>query len=189
MKKIFAMISAVFLCLILSIPVEAAQSEIGTTVPTSHSVSIEAEHASALYLQGTKGESDAYTVPRFSEPEFQIQVEEGYQIEKVLLNGTDVTAQLVDGKLKLSQICEDQVIEIQTKQLVTGEVIPDQAGGSGAGTKKGTESPRDQPPVIEVIRGLAAKTGDITLAGVAVLLFAGVIMVSLGAYRKKRALK
>ena len=71
MKKFIAMFTAVLSLLLLSVPVTAAQGQngnIGTTVPTEHSVSIEAEHAFALYTEGSKGQSAAYLVPRFSEP-------------------------------------------------------------------------------------------------------------------------
>lgn len=73
---------------------------IQTTVPTEHSITIEAEHASALYLEGTRGESDAYVVPRFSEPSFQLSVEKGWTLERVLLNDQDVTNQITQGILK-----------------------------------------------------------------------------------------
>lgn len=119
MKKFIAMFTAVLSFLLLSVPVTAAQGQngnIGTTVPTEHSVSIEAEHAFALYTEGSKGQSAAYLVPRFSEPEFELSVEDGYSITRVLVNGQDVTAQLTDGMLKLSSVNKDQTITIETKK-------------------------------------------------------------------------
>lgn len=187
MRKYILMISAIFLCLILPGSVRAAQSEIGTTVPTTHSVSIEAEHASALYLQGTKGESDTYTVPRFSEPEFRLSVEDGYQMGRILLNGTDVTAQVKDGVLKLSEVYEDQVITIETKEIVSGEVTVDTGSSVKSQPKaENTKSP-DQPQTTGT--ALSAKTSDSARTGIAVLLLGCGIIMLLGAYRKKHALK
>ena len=118
MKKFIAMFTAVLSLLLLSVPVTAAQGQngnIGTTVPTEHSVSIEAEHAFALYTEGSKGQSAAYLVPRFSEPQFTLQAEDGYRITRVLVNDQDVTAQVTDGVLKLSSVKEDVTITIVTE--------------------------------------------------------------------------
>ena len=118
MKKFIAMFTAVLSLLLLSVPVTAAQGQngnIGTTVPTEHSVSIEAEHAFALYTEGSKGQSAAYLVPRFSEPQFTLQAEDGYRITRVLVNDRDVTAQVTDGVLKLSSVKADGTITIVTE--------------------------------------------------------------------------
>lgn len=119
MKKFIAMFTAVLSLLLLSVPVTAAQGQngnIGTTVPTEHSVSIEAEHAFALYTEGSKGQSAAYLVPRFSEPQFTLQAEDGYRITRVLVNDRDVTAQVADGVLKLSSVKADVTITIVTEE-------------------------------------------------------------------------
>lgn len=119
MKKFIAMFTAVLSFLLLSVPVTAAQGQngnIGTTVPTEHSVSIEAEHAFALYTEGSKGQSAAYLVPRFSEPQFTLQAEDGYRITRVLVNDRDVTAQVADGVLKLSSVKADVTITIVTEE-------------------------------------------------------------------------
>lgn len=118
MKKFIAMFTVVLSFLLLSVPVTAAQGQngnIGTTVPTEHSVSIEAEHAFALYTEGSKGQSAAYLVPRFSEPQFTLQAEDGYRITRVLVNDRDVTAQVTDGVLKLSSVKADVTITIVTE--------------------------------------------------------------------------
>lgn len=118
MKKFIAMFTAVLSFLLLSVTVTAAQGQngnIGTTVPTEHSVSIEAEHAFALYTEGSKGQSAAYLVPRFSEPQFTLQAEDGYRITRVLVNDRDVTAQVTDGVLKLSSVKADVTITIVTE--------------------------------------------------------------------------
>lgn len=90
---------------------------IDTIVPTTNTVAIEAEHASALYVEGDKGLSDAYPVPRFSNPQFKITAEAGYIITRVLLNGTDVTNELINDTLMLSGVCENQVIKIETEAI------------------------------------------------------------------------
>lgn len=119
MKKYIALLATVCSFLLLPLSVLASQNQsgtIGTTVPTEHTVTIEADHAFALYTEGSKGQSAAYLVPRFSEPEFELSVEDGYSITRVLVNGQDVTAQLTDGMLKLSSVNKDQTITIETQK-------------------------------------------------------------------------
>ena len=55
MKKYLAVFIMILICLLLPMQIRASQSEIGTTVPETHTVSIEAEHASAQYMEGDKG--------------------------------------------------------------------------------------------------------------------------------------
>ena len=117
MKKYLAVFIMILICLLLPMQIRASQSEIGTTVPETHTVSIEAEHASAQYVEGDKGISDAYPVPRFSKPRFKITAEDGYEIKRVLLNGKDVTKKLKKGTLKLSKVYENQVITVETEAV------------------------------------------------------------------------
>ena len=117
MKKYLAVFIMILICLHLPMQIRASQSEIGTTVPETHTVSIEAEHASAQYMEGDKGISDAYPVPRFSKPEFKITAKDGYEIKRVLLNDNDVTKNVEKGILKLSEVCENQVIRIETEAV------------------------------------------------------------------------
>lgn len=90
---------------------------IDTMVPTTNTVAIDAEHASALYVEGDKGLSDAYPVPRFSNPQFKFTADDGYIITSILLNGTDVTKEIKNDTLMLSNVCENQVIRIETEAI------------------------------------------------------------------------
>ncbi len=90
---------------------------IDTTVPDVHTVAIDAEHASALYVESDRGISDAYPVPRFSTPQFKFTAEDGYIITHIFLNGTDVTDSIKDDTLLLSEVRENQVIKIETEEI------------------------------------------------------------------------
>ena len=139
MRKIITFLSVMILWILLPAGAMALSRETGTirtTVPTEHSVSIEAQHASALYLEGTKGESDAYVVPRFSEPSFQLSVEKGWMLERVLLNDQDVTNQVTQGVLKLPSVCGDQVIILETKSISPDTSKPED--GNNNSTADGT---------------------------------------------------
>lgn len=138
MKKYLAVFIMILICLHLPMQIRASQSEIGTTVPETHTVSIEAEHASAQYMEGDKGISDAYPVPRFSKPEFKITAKDGYEIKRVLLNDNDVTKNVEKGILKLSEVCENQVIRIETEAVAPEDAEPSQKPQS-------TQKPQKRP--------------------------------------------
>ena len=143
MKKYLAVFITILICLHLPMQIRASQSEIGTTVPETHTVSIEAEHASAQYMEGDKGISDAYPVPRFSKPEFKITAKNGYEIKRVLLNGNDVTKNVEKGILKLSEVCENQVIRIETEAVAPEDAEPSQ---KPQGTQKPQSTQKPQAP-------------------------------------------
>lgn len=148
MKKYIALLAAVCSFLLLPLSVLASQNQsgtIGTTVPTEHTVTIEADHAFALYTEGSKGQSAAYLVPRFSEPEFELSVEDGYFITRVLVNGQDVTTQVTDGILKLSSVNKDQTITIETQKNTEQPEKPEDPKDTEQPEKpKDTEQP-DKP--------------------------------------------
>lgn len=129
MKKYIVFIMVVCICLGVPVKVCASQSEIGTEIPTRHTVAIEGEHAGATYLGESKGEGRVYLVPRFSEPEFQLRVDEGWSIERVLVEDRVVTDQVKNGIIKLPKIYENQTITIETKS------IPGAGGGETTGEK------------------------------------------------------
>lgn len=121
MKKTAAILMGLCLCFGMPTAAGAAQvsviplsqsSTIGTTVPDSHMIYIQTEHARVLF-QDEEGEDEdeeqatMYAVERFSSPEFLIHAEKGWKIQKVLLNDVDVTEQLRDGILTLPEVYED----------------------------------------------------------------------------------
>ena len=190
MKKIRTILLTVCICLLLPVTALATQSEIGATVPDYHSVAIEAEHASALYVQGSKGESMAYSVLRFSEPEFQIRAEDGWKISRVLLNGTDVTSQMKDGILKLAADREDQVITLETTESKTGQgggTKQETTGAQPAGNGQADSSGDEHKTVIGML--VAAATGDRSVTVIAALaLGAGVLLLWTARCRRKKTI-
>lgn len=146
MKKYIAMLLAGCICLSVPITGTASQTEIGTNVPDYHVVTLEAEHAAAYYEGEDDPESKLFSVPRFSEPEFELEADTCWEIEKVLLNGEDVTAQVTNGILKLSKVYDNQEITVQTTEnhnwgewSSTGEDTHTRSCQNGCGTEQ-TES-------------------------------------------------
>ena len=73
------------------------------------------EHASAQYMEGDKGISDAYPVPRFSKPEFKITAKDGYEIKRVLLNDNDVDKEMI--------LLNNHWFSEEYRKLVSEEVV------------------------------------------------------------------
>lgn len=137
MKKYLIVLMTFLLCLLFPISVSASQVDIEIEVPTQHSVSIRAEHASAIYLDDEEeGEGDVYPVPRFSNPKFRLQADENWQIEQVFVNDVNVTKQVEDGVLKLTRVSSDQVITIETKMVQSPSDSQNQSVNTGDDNNK-----------------------------------------------------
>lgn len=121
MKKLAALLLC--FCLFLASPVTAfAQSitqdgsegsaVISATVPDSHTVTVEADHAQVFYnsVRGTN-----FTVERLSAPRFLIRPEYGYRVTKVMLNGEDITAQIRVGYYTMDPVYEDKTLTVETE--------------------------------------------------------------------------
>lgn len=132
----------------------------------------------------------AYSVLRFSEPEFQIRAEDGWKISRVLLNGTDVTSQMKDGILKLAAVREDQVITIETTEIKTGQgggTKQENTGAQPAGNGKADSSGDENKTVIGML--VAAATGDRSVTVIAALaLGAGVLLLWTARCRRKKTI-
>lgn len=55
-------------------------------------------------------------VPYDSDAEISVTVEDGYELEEILVNGQDITASLQDGKFLLSHVKEDQNIQVDCRR-------------------------------------------------------------------------
>lgn len=86
-------------------------TEISVTVPDSHTLTVEAEHAQ-VFLEGKAGE--AFTVERLAQPRLLIRPENGYRVTKVTLNGEDITEQVKNGYYTLEPVCEEKTLTVET---------------------------------------------------------------------------
>ena len=100
-----------------------SQSTISTTVPDSHNIRVEKNHADVV-IEGEEdqieGNIDNFVVDRFAEPKIRITPEKGWKVSKILLNGEDVTEQFQDGYLTLEEVCEDLTLVIETAEDTSG---------------------------------------------------------------------
>lgn len=109
-------------------------SVITLEIPDEHMVSFEGEHAVVTYETDTNdSEGSAFNVKRFSEPTFDLQIEDGWKLKRLLVDGIDRTNLVKNGKFTLPQICEDMDVVIET------EAIREES--SGDQSKTGDETP------------------------------------------------
>ncbi len=176
MKKYSFVFLAICICLLTPAKIWAAgsNSEIGTSVPTTHTIVFESEHASVEYMDSTQeGSSTAYPVPRFSEPSFKIQTDTCWSVKKVLLDEADITSRMTeDGVLTLDRVSKDQTITIVCQEDHTwGEWMPDgdeyqtrvcmQTGCAGKETREYQLNPETETKTeIEAETVSSASTGD-----------------------------
>ena len=154
-----------------------SQSTIRTTVPDSHNIRVEKNHAD-IVIEGEEdqieGNIDNFVVDRFAEPKIRITPEEGWKVSRILLNGEDVTEQFQDGSLTLEEVCEDTTLVIETAEDTSGgeSKDPDKDKDPGKnpdkdkdpnkgtpGTGKGHESEK-KTPLNKLKNQMAAVTGD-----------------------------
>ncbi len=119
MKRLTVLLLCFLMLCTCSLPVyaatpsdEATDTVISLTVPDTHKVTVEADGANVFY-EGERGEE--FTVGRLSMPKFLINSWRGTVIEKVYVNGEDVTEQMQGDYLELTPVYEDKVITVTTK--------------------------------------------------------------------------
>lgn len=154
-----------------------SQSTISTTVPDSHNIRVEKNHADVV-IEGEEdqieGNIDNFVVDRFAEPKIQIAPEEGWKVSKILLNGEDVTEQFQDGYLTLEEVCEDLTLVIETAEDTSGgeSKDPDKEKDPGKNPDKDKDTNKGTPgsgkgqdsgkktPMNKLKNRMAAVTGD-----------------------------
>ena len=142
-----------------------SQSTISTTVPDSHNIRVEKDHADVA-IEGeedqTEGNIDNFVVDRFAEPKIQITPKEGWKVSKILLNGEDVTEQFKDGHLILEEVCEDLTLVIETAEDTSGGESKDPGKDKDKGTPGGGngQDSGKKTPMNKLKNRMAAVTGD-----------------------------
>lgn len=121
MKKIIAILLTVCAAGFFSISAYAlsageepngTNAVISTSVPYFHTITADADGA-RVTCGGIAGNS--FSVDRLSEPVVIIRAESGKRIKRVLLNGTDITAQINDGCYVFEPVYEDKRLTVITE--------------------------------------------------------------------------
>ena len=181
-----------------------SQSTISTTVPDSHNIRVEKNHADVV-IEGEEdqieGNIDNFVVDRFAEPKIRITPEKGWKVSKILLNEEDVTEQFKDGYLTLEEVCEDLTLVIETTEDTSGgeSKDPDKEKDPGKNPDKDKDTNKGTPgsgkgqdsgkktPMNKLKNRMAAVTGDEARPMLYVLaaIAAAAVVISVTVIRRK----
>ena len=112
LKRILALALTLLLCCMgLTVYAEDKSATISTTVPGTHTITVEGE--ADVFCNGKLG--TGFTVERLSQPKLLIRAVSGKEITQILLNDVDITGQVKGGYYTLEPIYEDKTLRIETK--------------------------------------------------------------------------
>lgn len=97
--------------MVMAIPGFATQ--IGTTVPFEHNVTINYNDGGYVLVNGKICADGAqFKIDRFGEIDLSVLLENGYHLESITVNGVDVTDEYVSGNLRISDIVIDTYVDV-----------------------------------------------------------------------------
>lgn len=115
-KKLAGLLCALALLCSFCLPVFADNNDntvkITTTVPTTHTITVDRVDGAAVFFNGQSGTN--FTVDRFDQLQLLICPDSGRVLTRVLVNGEDVTALVQGGYYTLPAACEDLNLQIET---------------------------------------------------------------------------
>ena len=106
MKKALSIIVALVMMFAMCVPSFA--TKLTTDVPYEHTVTVTYNEGGRVLLEGKVCPNGAQIkINRFGEIDLSAILENGYHLEKVSVNGVDVTDKYVDGNLRITNITTD----------------------------------------------------------------------------------
>lgn len=133
MKKLTVLLCALALLCGFCLPVFADSTvKITTTVPSTHTITVEQADGAAVTCNGQSGTT--FTVERLSQPQLLVRPDSGRVLTRVLVNGADVTASVQDGSYTLPAVYEDLTLQVETAAAPQATTPPAQTATSPAQT-------------------------------------------------------
>lgn len=88
---------------------------ISASVPYAHTLTVTAPDGVTATLDGVSGNN--FSVERLSEPTLAVNIPDGQEIVKIMLNGEDVTDKFVNRRYKLPPVYENLALEVETRSV------------------------------------------------------------------------
>lgn len=115
MKKIVVLFISICSILMFGTAIVCAadtgSTAVTTEVPDYHTITVTAERSVKVIYNGKQVEN-SFLVERLSQPVIQFQIDDGYTIKSVLLNGEDITSGIHDGYYTFDPVYEDKSLNI-----------------------------------------------------------------------------
>ena len=113
MKKLTCLLCALALLCSFCLPVFADSTvKITTTVPDTHTITVEQADGAAVICNGQSGTT--FTVERLSQPQLLVRPDSGRVLSRVTVNGADITALMQDGYYTLPAVYENLTLQVET---------------------------------------------------------------------------
>lgn len=117
MKKALSIIMALAMVLVMAIPSFASNTTISTIVPDEHTVTVVYNEGGYVLVNGKLcPDGTQFKINRFGEIDLGAVFQNGYHLDNIELNGTDVTEQYIDGNLKITDINTNILVEFAFKK-------------------------------------------------------------------------
>lgn len=88
---------------------------ISVSVPSAHTLTVTAPEVVTVTIDGVSG--NKFSVERLSEPTLAVNIPDGQEIVKIVLNGEDVTDKFANGRYKLPPVYENLALEVETRSV------------------------------------------------------------------------
>lgn len=112
MKKALSIILVLAMVLVMAIPSFASNTTISTVVPDEHTVTVVYNDGGYVLVNGKLcPDGTQFKINRFGEIDLGAVFKNGYHLDTIEINGTDVTEQYIDGNLKITDINTDLLVE------------------------------------------------------------------------------
>lgn len=111
MKKVLSFVVTLAMLLVMVVPGFA--TEISTTVPNEHTVTVDYNDGGYVLVNGKLCPNGTqFNINRFGEINLGTICENGYHLKSITINGADVTEQYVGGNLKIADIVYDIYVKV-----------------------------------------------------------------------------
>lgn len=173
-RSLTALVFSAVMFFAVPFPVYAAnpdnEIELSVAIPEQHTVAMKtAGNGSVEVVDGNQDGSTA-KVERHTSQSYKITSNEGYEIDKVIYNGEDVTAQVKDGIFTAPEISGDAVLEVMLREIPAVTVTTEpEVKNESTQSMKGSDSGKTVAG-----SGSSPKTGDSGVMNWLILLAAAV---------------
>lgn len=112
MKKAISIIMALAMVFAMAITSFASNTTISTVVPDEHTVTVVYNDGGYVLVNGKLcPDGTQFKINRFGEIDLGAVLKNGYHLDTIEINGTDVTNQYIDGNLKITDINTDILVK------------------------------------------------------------------------------
>lgn len=112
MKKAISIIMALAIVFVMAIPSFASNTTISTVVPDEHTVTVVYNEGGYVLVNGKLcPDGTQFKINRFGGIDLGAVFKNGYHLDTIEINGTDVTNQYVNGNLEIKNINTDILVE------------------------------------------------------------------------------